>query len=682
MKDTLSEYDREHLSPATSHASEESATSHSSEEICVGPFADEEGIHEPLAMRLSPEGLKGFLASSYVKGVGDVFASKVADAAGLDILNPDFDFNRLAGAVPGLTDSKLEDIKESLSALRFPAEVGVLLYSAGLSNVEAEKILSHYGRKVAKALLEDPYDMVENVWKVSFFTADKLGRWLGVADNDPRRIRGALLTAVKFYAERGNMFATEQQALHTAAALTGTTEEEVRPQLEYLIREGRLVSSHGGIYLPVYYEAEQIGAEKLVNLIKRGQPVEDEYEIPTTDLSGNRLNEAQLEALRTVMNHPVTIVTGGPGTGKTTTVRGIISLFEDLGKKVVLAAPTGRAAKRMSTLAGAEAKTLHRLLGYSMGRGYRNKQFDADILVIDEASMLEQVMLRHLLDALTHNTKIVLVGDTNQLPSIGAGDVLNELIKSGTVPVVKLEENFRQAKGSGIASAAAAIKEGKELQEGDTEDFMVVYEDTEEKILQKVLRLVSEEIPKRFGVDAKDIQVVTPQQEGELGAKQLNADIQKWVNPSGPELKRGLKLFRVGDRVMQTSNSSEHGVYNGETGWVSAIEEEGMRMEVTFHDGKKQWYGKDRLKEITLAYATTVHKLQGSETDYMVLIISNSHRRMLYRNLLYTGVSRARKLCVLIGERKAIQTALENESPAIRNSNFQHSLRTHIGLIS
>lgn len=351
---------------------------------------------------------------------------------------------------------------------------------------------------------------------------------------------------------------------------------------------------------------------------------------------------------------------------------------EDMGKSVILAAPTGRAAKRMSDLAGAEAKTIHRLLGYNFGKGYRNKHFRADILVIDEASMLEQVLFNHLLEAIEDGTKVVLVGDTNQLPPIGAGDVLNELINSGTVPVITLKENYRQKSGSNIASTAEIIKSGGEPTGRETNDLILINEEDPDKIREKVFELVRYQLPEKYEIDAKDIQVVTPQNDGILGAKELNPALQEAVNPDSPEIKRGQKRFRLGDRVMQVSNSSEYNVYNGETGWISSIDPAEQSLEVTFYDGKKRRYTKDRLRELKLAYAMTVHKLQGSETDYMILILTTAHRQMLYRNLLYTAISRARKLCVLIGEPKAIDAALENTSPTHRNSNFSHRLQKRL----
>lgn len=627
---------------------------------------------------LTESGLVSFLASPYVKGVGKVYARKIADSAGFSVLNPEFSFSSLENKIPGLSANKIEDLKKSLSNLKVNPYAGVLLYSAGMADIEVEKILGHYGKKAEKVLLEDPYDMVENAWKVSFFTADKLGRLLGVEASDPRRIRGALLTAVKFYAEKGNLFATESQAVSTAAKLAGVDEEAVKNELESLIKDERLIRSHDGIYLPVYYHAEKEAAKKIAAMVRKAPIIPEDYEIPSADIYGNPLNAKQILALKTVMTHPVTVISGGPGTGKTTAVRGIIELFEGMDRKVVLAAPTGRAAKRMAELAGAEAKTIHRLLGYNYGKGYRNKRFKADILVIDEASMLEQVLFNHLLDAIEEGTKVVLVGDTNQLPPIGAGDVLNELIKSGTVPIVTLLENYRQKAGSTIAGTAETIKAGGIPPLEEANDFVMQTAEGTDEIRHTVLSLVGKEIPEKYGIDPRDIQVVTPQNDGPLGARELNEELQRHVNPDGPELSRGLKRFRLGDRVMQVSNSSEQNVYNGETGWISDIDIENQCLEVTFHDGKKRLYPKNRLSELNLAYAMTVHKLQGSETDYMVMLLTSAHRQMLYRNLLYTGISRARKLCVLVCEKRAIGTALDNTSPSQRNSNFSLRLQKRL----
>lgn len=621
------------------------------------------------------EGIEAFLASGFTKGVGKVYAKKIVDRFGDNVLKPDFDFKNSLKEISGLGEGKIEEFTQSLHNLKISIPLLGFLYSAGLKDVEVDKITGHYGKRLEKVLAWDPYDMVENVFKLSFFTADKIGKFMEIETQDPRRLRGAILTAIKFYAEEGSMFATEEQVMQTASKISGVTAEKIKPEINHLIDEKRIVKSLEGLYLPVYYKAEQEAADKIKQLIQKKENDLVSFSIPQKDIFGNPLSAQQKYAIETVLKNKVTIITGGPGTGKTTTIKGIINLLMGMNRKVVLAAPTGRAAKRMSDLTGEEAKTIHRLLGYSMGKGYRNKRFDTDILIIDEASMLEQVLFNHLLQALDENTKVVLVGDTHQLPAIGAGNVLQDMIDSGEIPVVNLTENFRQNEGSIIAENAVAIKEGRQPSATPSNDFVFVEEDDTKKIHDRLFSLISHEIPSYTGIAPKDIQVVTPQQEGPLGAKQLNIDIQERVNPHVPELKHGMKRFRLGDRVMQTSNSSAREIYNGETGWVSSIDKEKGILEVTFNDGKKSNYGVKDLKELTLSYATTVHKLQGSETDYMVMILSMAHKPMLYRNLLYTGVSRAKKLCVILGEQKALDSAIKNQNKSVRNSNFKDRLR-------
>ena len=635
----------------------------------------------PKKFQPSEEGVKAFLESSYIKGIGKVFAERIVEKTGTEILKPDFDFTENLKGIQGLSESKIEEVKDSFSKLKYSPYLLAFLYSTGLNDIDVDKITSHYKKHIYKVLEEDPYQMVEEVFKLSFFSADKIGRYLGIAKDDPHRLQGALVTAVRFSSEEGNLFATEEEALTTASRITGVEKEKILPQIEMLTEEERVVRSHGGLYLPVFYKAEKEVSEKLAERIKGKIAEEVLFPVPDKDRFGNALSQEQKEAIKTVLSHPVTIITGGPGTGKTTTIRGVVKLLEDLEKKVVLAAPTGKAAKRLADLSEREATTLHRLMGYTHGKGYRNKNIDIDFIIIDEASMLEQVMFNHLLNALKPDTRIVLVGDTDQLPPIGAGDVLKDMIQSGTVPVVTLNENFRQQEGSMIAANARAIKEGGKPLEVTDSDFMIISEETSKKIHNRLIKLVAKELPDKNGVSPKDIQVVTPQQEGPLGAKQLNIDIQEAVNGQAPGIRHGSKTFRMGDRVMQTSNSSERHIYNGETGWVSEIDPEGEWLRVTFYDGKTSRYGKKELKELTLAYAITVHKLQGSETDYMVMPISMSHRPMLYRNLLYTGVSRARKLCVLVGEEKALRTAIDNPSPSLRHSNFKKRLRENLPVI-
>lgn len=620
------------------------------------------------------EGIRDFLSGSFITGIGKVYAKKITDMFGDAIITPDFDFQSLK-EIEGIPERNITELLESISSLKVSPYLLSLLYSAGLKDQDIEKIVSHYGKRTEKIIFQDPYNMVENVWKFSFFSADKIGKFMGIDPDDNRRLKGALLTAVKLYAEDGNMFATEHQALQTASRITAIPEEKLSPLVDELIDEKRLVKSLGGLYLPVYFKAEEEAAKKIMEMVSKDKAPQKAFKIPAVDIKGNYLNDSQKKAIESVLKNKVTVVTGGPGTGKTTTINGVIGVLLGLDKKVTLVAPTGRAAKRMSDLTGNEAKTIHRLLGYSMGRGYKNKKIDTDILVIDEASMLEQVLFNHLLQAISDDTKLVLVGDTDQLPAIGAGNVLKDLIESGSVPVINLEENFRQKEGSLIAGNAARIKEGNLPEKIPGEDFVFIEEHDTRKIHSRLLSLVSQEIPSYTGIESKNIQIVTPQQEGALGAKQLNSDLQEALNPGAPEIKRGIKKFRLGDRVMQIMNSSEMGVYNGETGWISSLDQEEGSLEVTFFDGKTSRYGMKDLKELTLSYATTVHKLQGSETDYMVMVLSSLHKPMLYRNLLYTGVSRAKKLCVIVGDEKAVKMAVSTSEKVTRNSNFKFRLK-------
>ena len=624
---------------------------------------------------VTTEGMEAFLAGGMVDGIGPVYARRLVEAYGPDTLRRLRDEPESITGIKGFGASRVKSASESLNNITADLDLILLLYSAGVQEMYISRILGKYRKRARSVVEKNPYDMVEDVWRLSFFTADRIGKLLGIAPDDPRRLRGALLTAVKDHAEQGHLFATPEQARRRAAQIAGVEETASAEAAEALIAEGRLVSSRGGYYLPVYYEAERDGAEKLMQLARQRRTPVDDADIPEGDTRGHRYSPRQREAIRMALENPVMILTGGPGSGKTTVLRGILDMLAEEGKNVVLAAPTGRAAKRMSTLTGREASTIHRLLGYRQGEGYFNKTLDADVLVIDEGSMLEQVLFDHLLQAVGPKTKVLVVGDVDQLPAIGAGDVMRDMMRSGAIPTVELTGNFRQAEGSGIAAGAREINLGHMPAPGPAGDFTVIEEKGVKAIHDRILRLVSEELPQSHGILPRDITVVTPRQTGPLGARSLNSDLQKLLNPDAQELRRGLSAFRLGDPVMQTANSRERELYNGETGRVAEIDPEGGWLTVEFADGRRSRYARGELSELTLAYATTVHKLQGSEVEYMVMPVTTAHQPMLYRNLLYTGVSRARKMCVLVGEPDAMRQAVENSRESARNSNFRHRLR-------
>ncbi len=624
---------------------------------------------------MTAEGIEKFLSGHWVEGIGPVYARRIVEKFGTDALRVVRDELEKIEGIPGVGKARAAAASDSLKSMTYPMDLLAFLYSCGVSDMYIGRIFGKYRKRAESIILNDPYSMVEDVWQLSFFTADKIGRALGIAADDPRRLKGALVTSVKHFAEEGHLFATPDEATAHAASFVDVDKDKIAKVIPNVVADGRLVQSRGGLYLPVFYKAEKEGAEKLSALASETVAPVSEGDIPRNTNSGYPYSPAQVDAIRLALSSPVMVLTGGPGSGKTTVLRGIIETLEKEGKKVTLCAPTGRAAKRMSVLTGRSASTIHRLLGYREGEGYNKRLIDTDVLIIDEGSMMEQVLFNHLLDAVRPGTKVILVGDADQLPAIGAGDVLRDLIASGCVPVAHLKENFRQGEGSLIASGARSINSGKIPDSDQERDFMIIEEKGVKAIHDRIVSLMTEELPKTRGLSPMEIQVVSPQQIGPLGARQLNIDLQSRLNPVGPSLQRGATIMRLGDPVMQTANSRERGVYNGETGIITVVNPEMQTLEVTFGDGRRSEYKRSELTELVLAYATTVHKLQGSEVKNMIFPITMAHKPMLYRNLLYTGVSRATDLCVLVGEKEALEYAVGNTPASTRNSNFKLRLK-------
>lgn len=635
---------------------------------------DTKDTPEILKEKTTPEGIERLLASDLVEGIGPAYARRLVAAFGAETLRVLVDDPERCSEIKGLGEARAIKASESLKSIKYPLPLLSFIFSCGISEMYIDRILGKYRKWAESVILKDPYYMVEDVWQLHFHTADKIGRALGIAPDDPCRLQAAIVGAVKHYADDGHLFATIPEALAYASHLTGITREEIEKQIDATIDDGRIVRSRGVLYLPVFYTAEKEGAEKLLKLALQPREKVDINDIPLSDGNGLAYSPKQLEAIRLILESPVAVLTGGPGSGKTTVLRAVIYVLEKEGKKVTLCAPTGKAAKRMETLTQHEATTIHRLLGYRPGEGYHKRTIDTDVLIIDEGSMMEQVLFNHLLDAVGHGTQVILVGDVDQLPAVGAGDVMRDMIKAPMIPVARLEENFRQEEGSTIAESARAINSGEMPESYPQSDFIIIPESTTRRIHDRILSLVAEELPRDKGVPSTDILVVTPQQIGPLGAKQLNTDLQQRLNPDGPSLRRGESIFRLGDPVMQTSNAKDRGVYNGETGRIIEVDPEQQTLVVEYSDGNRSTYRRSELSELTLAYATTVHKLQGCEVNNIVFPVTMTHKPMLYRNLLYTGISRASRLCVLVGEEEALRYAVENAAPAIRNSNFHHRL--------
>ena len=633
---------------------------------------------EILKEKTTPEGIERLLASDFVEGIGPAYARRLVEAFGSDTLRVIAEDPERCSEIKGLGEARALKASESLKVIKYPLPLLAFLFSCGVSEMYIDRILGKYRKRAETVILKDPYYMVEDVWQLHFHTADKIGRALGISPDDPRRLQAAIVGAVKHYADDGHLFATVPEALSYASSLTGVSQDEIAKQIDATIDDGRIIRSRGVLYLPVFYKAEKEGAENLLALANSAPEKINVSHIPTTDGNGLAYSPMQIEAIKLLLTSPVSVLTGGPGSGKTTVLRAVIDVLEKEGKQVLLCAPTGRAAKRMTTLTGREAYTIHRLLGYRQGEGYHKKRIDADVLIIDEGSMMEQVLFNHLLDAVGPGTQVILVGDVDQLPAIGAGDVMRDMIKAPSIPVARLDENFRQEEGSMIAESARAINSGEMPESHPGSDFMIIPESTTRRIHDRILSLVAEELPREKGMSSTDILVVTPQQIGPLGAKQLNIDLQQRLNPEGPSLRRGESIFRLGDPVMQTSNAKDRGVYNGETGRIVEVNPDDQTLIVEYSDGNWSTYHRSELSELTLAYATTVHKLQGCEVNNIVFPVTMTHKPMLYRNLLYTGISRASRLCVLVGEEEALRYAVENAAPTIRNSNFRHRLSLNV----
>ncbi|MDE5840823.1 MAG: AAA family ATPase, partial [Muribaculaceae bacterium] len=561
-----------------------------------------------LSKRTTTEGIERFLASDFVEGIGAAYARRIVDSFGKDTLSVLADNPEKCSEIKGLGVARPNKVSECLHDIKYPLTLLTFLFSCGISEMHIERILGKYRKHAESVILKDPYYMVEDVWQLHFQTADKIGKALGIAPDDPHRLQAAIVGAVKHFADDGHLFATVQETLSYASSITGVPEDEIALQIDSTIEDRRIVRSRGVLYLPVFYNAEKEGAEKLIALSKKATEKAKISEIPFSDGNGISYSPTQIKAIKTLLESPVAVLTGGPGSGKTTVLRAVIDVLEKEGKRVLLCAPTGRAAKRMPYLTGREASTIHRLLGYRQGEGYHKKQLQADVLIIDEGSMMEQVLFNHLLDAVGPNTQVIMVGDVDQLPAIGAGDVMRDMIKATSIPVASLDENFRQKEGSKIAESARAINSGEMPESHPESDFIIIPESTTRRIHDRILSLVADEIPRDKGVPSAEILVVTPQQIGPLGSKQLNIDLQQRLNPEGPSLRRGETTMRLGDPVMQTSNSKDRRVYNGETGRIIEVNPVEQTLVVEYTDGNRSTYRRSELSELTLAYATTVHK--------------------------------------------------------------------------
>lgn len=620
-------------------------------------------------------GIEKYLGSGLIRGIGKVMARRLVAKFGLDTLEVIEHQPERLTEVPSIGAKRSAQIRQAWQAQRQIQEVMVFLQGHGVATGHAVRIFKTYGDEALAVLQDNPYRLAREVFGIGFQSADAIARNLGVAPDAPQRAEAGALHALAQAADQGHLFLPRDRLAAAAAQLLAVPQEAAATAIVRLAEAGEVVveprpgEEEPAVYLRPLHAAETGLAARLRALLQHPPlPLKIDVERALAWFEkgeGLDLAAEQRQAIRRSVAAKVLVITGGPGTGKTTLVRGIVRILKAKGRRVLLAAPTGRAAKRLAEATSAEASTLHRLLEFSP----RTLSFEkgpasplaADLLIVDEASMLDALLAYHVVRALPDGAQLILVGDVDQLPSVGPGRVLADLIDSGRVEVVRLTEIFRQAARSLIVVNAHRVNRGElpltAAPEGEP-DFFFIERRQPEEILDTLRHLVCERIPSSFGLDrVEEIQTLTPMNRGPLGTANLNEVLRQDLNPHGQAVTRGGRTLRVGDKVMQVRNNYELEVFNGDIGRVAAVDGEGQEVAVVF-DGRRVVYAFSDLDELVLAYACTIHKAQGSEYPCVVVPLSSQHYIMLQRNLLYTALTRARRLAILVGERKALAVAV------------------------
>jgi exodeoxyribonuclease V alpha subunit len=640
------------------------------------------------------DGIERYLGSGMVPGIGPAYAKRIVEAFGEQTLAVlDRSPERLA-EVPGLGPKRAELVTKAWEQHRAVSAIMIFLQQHDISPALAHRIYKRFGAQAIEKVSKSPYRLALEVWGVGFKTADRIARSMGIGPDAPERAQAGVYHVVHDQAEKGHVYTTRGELAYLAAEMLGRDVAPVEEATAALAQAGhvrmeRLANGEEAVYPVPLHAAETRLAQRLAALLRYegvgsaalAKSV-DEAIAAFQKRTGVELAPSQREAVHLAAKHKVLVVTGGPGVGKTTIVQAMIALFDLARLPVRLAAPTGRAAKRMTEATRRQAQTLHRLLEFDpKQRAFARKlgrPIEASALIVDETSMLDLELADALVQATSDSARLVLVGDVDQLPSVGPGAVLRDVIGSGRVPTVRLTEIFRQAAGSLIVQNAHRIHDGIPPESTSSPDgeFYVIERDDATHAVDTILDVVTRRIPNRFGLDPRtDVQVLTPMHKGDAGASALNEKLQAALNPVGQSVSKGQKRLRVGDKVMQLRNNYDKDVFNGDVGFVSGIEEETRTLKVLY-DEREVIYEEREIDELTLAYATSIHKSQGSEYPAVVVPLLTQHFVMLSRNLLYTAVTRGKKLVVLVAAPRAIKIALDETRREERRTYLAERLRS------
>lgn len=650
----------------------------------------------------SVQGIEKYLGSGLIKGIGPSIAEKIVSLFGAEAFKIlDTKPEKLL-EIEGIGDKKAAAIHEAWLEQREMRGVMLFLQSYGIGTGYALRVFRHYGSASVQVLQENPYRLAVDILGIGFVTADKIASSMGFSKESPLRIRAGVLHVINELTRDGHVFVPIEELTASASEILSVSPELVEKGIEdgrlnqeliiewYTDIEGK---DDCAVYLPPFHYAEVHSAKNLCRILSspfNGQYAAPDVVIPWVQQElGISFAGQQTEALKTALSSQVMVITGGPGTGKTTLIKAIIKIRSARGFRIMLAAPTGRAAKRMTEATGHEAKTIHRMLEYtgsSMAGGDFMKNetntLDCDLLVVDEASMIDQILFHHLLKAIPKDASVVFVGDVDQLPSVGPGNVLKDIIDSGVCPVVHLKEIFRQGEESMIVVNAHKINSGEmpcfdDKSNGTSPcDFYFIEQNDPDKALEIIKELVTLRIPQKFGFDpVKDIQVLTPMHRGSVGTTRLNSELREVLNiQHGSKVQRMGRIVQEGDKVMQIRNNYEKDVYNGDIGTVLRIDGEESKVIVEMDSGRVS-YDFSELDELIHAYAVSIHKSQGSEYPAVVIPIMTQHYMMLQRNLLYTGITRGKKLVVLVGTKKAVAIAVKNDKTRKRYTRLAGRLK-------